>query len=114
LNRPLSDKQLEAQRRFAAATLPAEIRPCYLCDGRGTLTRREQFSGGFSAVCDETCHACNGARVEVLGELPPANEMAARLEAAVEMDAMVKHPELPDWARDLIVLAAAVLRAEGE
>lgn len=102
-SRPLlTESQAKAQRAFAAVAIPATVRPCWLCDG----VPREPRDGSY-----DPCPECMGAGREVVGQLPEPNELAARLECAVEMEGQLRNPEVPDWALDLMALAAATLRA---
>jgi hypothetical protein len=102
----LTPAQLEAQVAFAAVACPAEVVTCRACDGEGGRERR-----GHTALDWYPCDICSGAAAEIIGQLPATNEMAARIEAALETEGQCPGSDLPDWARDLLMLSAATLRA---
>lgn len=89
----------------------AEVVACSSCGGRGAVTVRESFSGGFAALCDQPCDACDATGYAVRGVLPPANETAAQLEAFLAGERVCTQTDVPDHALEIVALAAAVLRA---
>jgi hypothetical protein len=100
----------------AALQRQASVVPCLSCAGSAGRETAERTAYGIGpgwepcSFCDRSGHGYATGR-EVLGELPDARAMASRLDAFVAGEMLCVASDVPAQAMDLLVLAAAVLRA---